>query len=86
MEKLEPGERILLTFDDDPTYQVSATVCGFLSDQEEGLGPEIQDYVACWVEVDVRNETGTTTRQSLTFGTDYRYDLGGRKVTLRKAV
>jgi hypothetical protein len=47
MEDLFVGDRISLTFDDIACDQITATVARTLSDTEEGLGPEIEDYVAC---------------------------------------
>ena len=57
MEDLFVGDRISLTFDDIPGDEITATVCRTLSDMEEGLGPESEDYICSWLEISREGET-----------------------------
>ena len=84
MDTLQPGDRISITFIDSPAEVWHATLCRMLDNQGEGLGPEIQDYVACWFEISFGNCDDTKSRRVITFGTDYQYDLEGRKVLVAK--
>jgi hypothetical protein len=84
MKDLSVGDRISLTFDDIPRDQIIATVAGTFSDFEEGLGPEIEDYVACWLAISRDGETrGAINNVALL--TDGRCSLDGRFVTSRFA-
>jgi hypothetical protein len=83
MEDLFVGDRISLTFDDPPGDQITATVCRILSDREEGLGPEVEDYVACWLEVSCEGDIHRTI-SNVVLLTDGRYSFDGRCVTIRK--
>ena len=89
------GDDTELVYEDRPQTIMHATVSRILTDQEEGMGPEIEDYVACWFEIDVADAEGEdTTRVSLrvdaselamALGTDFKYSLDGRNVTVRKS-
>ena len=83
MEDLFAGDRISLIFDDIPGEQITATVSRTLSDREEGLGPEIEDYVAYWVEITLDGQTRQTMCNVIML-TTCRYSLDGRFVTIRK--
>jgi hypothetical protein len=83
MEDLFAGDRINLIFDDISCEPISATVTRTLSDKEEGLGPEIEDYVACWIEISLDGET-CPTMNNVVLMTNCRYSLDGRFVTVRK--
>jgi hypothetical protein len=83
MEDLLIGDRICLTFDDLSRDQMTATVCRTLSDTEEGLGPEIEDYVACWVEISCEGDTRQAI-SNVVLMTNGRYSFDGRFVTIRK--
>jgi hypothetical protein len=83
MEDLFVGDRINLIFDDIPSEQMTATVTRTLSDREEGLGPEAEDYIACWVEITLDGET-CPTMSNVVLLTNWRYSLDGRSVTIRK--
>ena len=63
---------------------LEATVCSTRTDQQEGLGPEIEDYVACWLEITYGACDDLQSRHSVTFGTDFQYNMDGRKLTIRK--
>jgi hypothetical protein len=77
------GDRISLTFDDAPGEQITATVRRKTSDIQEGLSPEIEDYVDYFLEITCSGDDGETVRYvaSLTTG---RYWLDGRYVTIHK--
>jgi hypothetical protein len=77
------GDRISLTFEDKPRDQIIATVAGTFSDFEEGLGPEIEDYVACWLAISRDGETCEAIND-VALLTDGRCSLDGRFVTIRK--
>ena len=77
------GDRISLIFDDQPDGEVIATITRKLSDWEEGLAPEIEDYVNYWLEISCEGDTNRTTCDVLLLSTG-RYWTDGRFVTLRK--
>jgi hypothetical protein len=83
MEDLFAGDRITLIFDDIACEQRTATVTRTLSDKEEGLGPEVEDYVAYWIEITLDGET-CPTMSNVVLLTNCRYSLDGRFVTIRK--
>ncbi len=84
MEPLLPGDRVEIIFADDPSRPVQATICNELSDQQEGLSPEIEDYVACWLEVALGSCQDPQEHRSISLGTDFRYSMDGRALSLRK--
>ena len=84
MLNLESGDRIELFFDDTPATTLCATVGRVLTDQEEGMSPEIEDYTACWIEITLDEPCDIDTNQVILLGTDFQYRLNGRRVTLRK--
>ena len=77
------GDRISLTFADTPDKQIPATVRRKVSDRQEGLAPEIEQYVEYWLEISCAGDDAQTTRYvaQLTTG---RYWTDGRYVTIRK--
>lgn len=83
MEGLAVGDRIALTFDDIPSDQIIATVARMLSDTEEGLGPESEDYVCSWLEITREGDT-LGAINNLLLMTNGRYSLDGRFVTIQK--
>lgn len=83
MEDLYAGDRITLTFDDSPCDHITATVVRTLSDRQEGLGPEIEEYIACWVEISREGDTPRAIN-NVVLMTDGRYSLDGRVVTIHK--
>ena len=82
MEDLFVGDRISLTFDDIPGDEITATVCRTLSDMEEGLGPESEDYICSWLEISREGETSGVIDNVLLM-TNGRYSLDGQFVTIR---
>jgi hypothetical protein len=84
MINLRTGDRIELFYEDAPATLMRATVGLLLTDQEEGMGVEVEDYVACWVETSADNPSDAGGKQVLLLGTDFRYRLNGRPVTICK--
>ena len=83
-DTFQAGDRIRLHFLDAPGHTLDVTVCAMLSDQQEGLAPEIADYVACWLEVSKGSCSDAEHRLSLSLGTDFQYSLDGRHLTIEK--
>ena len=48
------------------------------------MGVEIEDYIACWIEITVDEPSDLDAKQVVLLGTDFQYRLNGRPVTLRK--
>ena len=84
MDALQQGDEICVTFDDAPGQVERATVCRVLTDQQEGMGPEVEDYVACWLEISMGDCADVQVRRALIFRTDSQYSIDGRKVAIRK--
>ena len=78
------GDRLRLHFIDKPGEPQIVIVCATLSDQQEGLSPEIADYVACWLEVSAGDCADPSGRLSISLGTDFQYSLDGRHLTIEK--
>jgi hypothetical protein len=89
MLNLESGDRIELFYEDmpgdaTPATTMSAKVVRLLSDHEEGMGPEVEEYMACWIEITLDEPSGLDTKQIVLLGTDCLYRLNGRQVNIRK--
>ena len=83
MEDLFLGDRISLTFDDFPRDQITCTVARTLSNTEEGLGPEIEDYISYWIEISREGDMRGAINNVVLL-TTFRYWFDGRYVTIRK--
>ena len=83
MLNLQSGDRVDFSFEDAPTTTICATVGRLLTDQDEGMGVEIEDYIALWIEITVDEPSDMDPKQVLLFGTDLQYRLNGRPVALR---
>ena len=84
MIDLRTGDRIELFYEDAPATMIRATVGRLLTDRDEGMGVEVEDYVACWIETTVDMPSDADVKQVLLLGTDFRYRLNGRPVIIRK--
>lgn len=84
MLDLKSGDRIELFYEDTPATTICATVGRLLSDQDEGMGIEVEEYIACWMEISVDEPSDMVAKQVILLGTDFRYRLNGRCVVLRK--
>lgn len=84
MLNLESGDRIELFYEDAPASAICATVGRLLTDRDEGMSTEVEDYTACWIEITVDEPSDMDAKQIVLLGTDFQYRLNGRPVTLRK--
>ena len=84
MLNLKSGDRIEMFYEDSPTTTIRATVARLLTDRDEGMGIEIEDYIAYWVEITVDEPSDRDAKQVVVCGTDFQYRLDGRRITLRK--
>ena len=84
MLNLQCGDRIELFYEDAPATTIRATVGRLLTDRDEGMGIEVDDYAACWIEIAVDEPSDIDAKQVVLLGTDFQYRLNGRRVTLRK--
>ena len=84
MPNLQAGDRIELFCEDAPAMTIRATVGRLLTDRDEGMGIETEDYIACWIEITVDEPSDMDARQVVLLCTDFQYRLNGRPVTLRK--
>ena len=85
MLNLQSGDRIELSYEDAPATTIRATVGRLLTDRDEGMGTEVEDYTACWIEITVDEPSDMDAKQVVLLGTDFQYRLNGRPVTLRKS-
>ena len=84
MLDLECGDRIELVYEDAPATTIRATVDRLLTDRDEGMGIEVEDYIACWMEITVDEPSDIDAKQLVLLGTDFQCRLNGRPVTVRK--
>ena len=84
MVSLQSGDRIELFYEDAPGKTVRATVGRVLTDRDEAMGTEVEDYTACWIEITVDEPSDMDAKQVILLGTDFQYRLNGRQITLRK--
>jgi len=73
-----------MCYEDELATTIRATVCRLLTDREEGMGIEVEDYCACWIEITVDEPRDIDAKLVVLLGTDFQYRLNGRRVTLRK--
>jgi hypothetical protein len=67
---------------DNPSQERQAVVTRVLSNSEEGLGPEVDFYLAYWVEAYELPETEARTTLVFERGVDGNVYFDGRQVTL----
>jgi len=48
------------------------------------MGLEVEDYIACWLEITVDEPINGTAQQVVLLGTELRCRFNGRQVILRK--
>ena len=85
MLNLHSGDRIELFYEDAPAMTIRATVGRLLTDRDEGMGIEVEDYTACWIEITMDEPSDMDAKQVVLLGTDFQYRLNGRRVTLRRS-
>ena len=84
MLNLQSGDRIELSYEDAPATKIRATVGRLLTDRDEGMGSEVEDYAARWIEITVDEPSEMDANQVVLLGTDFQYRLNGRPVTIHK--
>ena len=84
MLNVQSGDQIELYYEDAPATTIRATVGRVLTDRDEGMGIEVEDYVAYWMEITVVEQSDMDAKQIVWLGTDFQCRLNGRRVTLRK--
>ena len=67
---------------DNPAQERQAVVTRVLSNSEEGLGPEVDFYLAYWVEAYELPETEARTTLLFERGVDGNVYFDGRQVTI----
>ena len=82
--KLKSGDRIELFYEDAPATIICATVDRLLSDRDQGMGIEVEGYIACWMEITLDEPSDIDSKQLVSLGTDFQCRLNGRPVTVRK--
>ena len=84
MNDLKLGDPIDIVFADSPGQSARATVTRFLSDQQEGLSPEAEDYIFCWLEICPEHQDTLGQTQTIVLGADWKYYMDGREVQICK--
>jgi hypothetical protein len=84
MNDLQPGDQIDIVFADAPGQSARATVSRLLSDQQEGLSPEAEDYFFFWLEISPEPQGTFAQTQTIALGADWKYYMDGREVEIRK--
>ena len=67
---------------ENPLQERQAVVTRVLSNAEEGLGPEVDYYLAYWVEAYELPETEAPVTLVFERGTDFKVYLDGRPVSI----
>jgi len=85
MNDLQPGDQIDIVFADAPGQPARATVRRVLSNRQEGLSPEAEDYIFCWLEVSPEDPGTLAQTQTIALRTDWKYFMeDGSEVEIRK--
>jgi hypothetical protein len=81
--EIKVGQRFKFNLSsDNPSPERQAVVTRVLSNREEGLGPEIDFYLAYWVEAHELPETEAPTTLVFERGIDGNVYLDGRVVSV----
>ena len=81
--EIKVGQRFKFnTLSDEPSQERQAVVTRVLSNSEEGLGPEVDFYLAYWVEAYELPETDAPATLVFERGIDGNVYLEGRQVTI----
>ena len=81
--KIKLGQRFKFNvLSANPSQERQAVVTRVLSNSEEGLGPEVDFYLAYWVEAYELPETETATTLVFERGVDGNVYLDGHPVTI----
>ena len=81
--EIKVGQRFnFAILSDNPSQERQAVVTRVLSNREEGLGPEVDFYLAYWVEAHELSENGSPATLVFERGTDGNVYLDGRGVSI----
>lgn len=81
--EIKLGQRFKFSIlSDTPALERQAVVTSVLSNKEEGLGPEVDFYLAYWVEACELPETEVRTTLVFERGVDGNVYLDGRQVNI----
>ena len=81
--EIKVGQRFKFNIlSDKPSQERLAVVTRVLSNNEEGLGPEVEFYFAYWVEAHELPETGVPATLVFERGTDGNVYLDGCQVSI----
>jgi hypothetical protein len=80
--EIKVGQRFKFILSDNPSQERQAVVTRVLSVKEEGLGPEVDFYLAYWVEAREIPETEAPTTLVFERATDGNAYLDGRMVSI----
>ena len=81
--EIKLGQRFKFTIlSESPAPERHAVVTSVLSNKEEGLGPEVDFYLAYWVEACELPETEVPTTLVFERGVDGNVYLDGRQVNI----
>ena len=81
--EIKVGQRFKFNIvSDTPSREREAVVTRVLSNREEGLGPEVDFYMAYWVEANELPETEAPTTLVFERGIDGNAYLDGRVVSI----
>jgi hypothetical protein len=80
--EIKVGQHFKFRLSDTPSQEREAVVTRVLSNREEGLGPEVDFYLAYWVEACELPETEAPTTLVFERGIDGNVYFDGRQVTI----
>jgi hypothetical protein len=88
MSQPNPGDRFSFSFpDEEGNLSYVAVVEKILSNREEGLSPEVDEYVADWLEAlpldSPRDSDAAVKSFTVMLDTNNKTYIQGRRVTLR---
>lgn len=86
MKDLQPGDQISIVFADASGQSARATVSRLLSDDQEGLSREAEDYFLLWLEISIEHQGTLGQLQTIVLGTDWKYYMDGREVEICKCL
>ena len=81
--EIKVGQRFKFkVLSDNPSQERQAVVTRVLSNREEGMGPEVDFYLAYWVEANELSETDCPTTLVFERGNDGNVYFDGHQVTI----
>jgi len=85
MLNVQSGDQIELFYEDAPATTIRATVGRVLTDRDEGMGIEVEDYVAYWMEITVVEPSDTDPKRVVWLGTDFQCRQGWHPLWSRRS-